>query len=155
MYLKLTTILLASFFVSCNTTPKGSGDKPAPLPIIGTWQLISATTTERDSTFSTFNPNHKMIKIITPTHFAFFNHDVKMGKDSATAAFSAGGGTYTLSDSLYTEHLEYFNQREWEDHTFSFIAAIKNDTFTQQGVEKLEKLGIDRLIVEKYKRIKK
>jgi hypothetical protein len=120
---------------------------------MGTWELISATSTEKDSTFSTFEPRNKMIKIITPTHFAFFNHDQKMGKDSTTAAFSGGGGTYTLKDSTYTEHLEYFNSREWEGHTFEFVVTIKNDTLTQRGVEKLENLGIDRIIVEKYKRL--
>jgi len=96
-----------------------------------------------------------MIKIITPTHFAFFSHDLTMGKDTATAAFSGGGGTYTLKDSVYTEHLEYFNLREWEDHTFPFVVTIQNDTLTQQGVEKVEELGIERLIVEKYRRVSK
>ncbi|MCC6279516.1 MAG: hypothetical protein IT262_02885 [Saprospiraceae bacterium] len=142
-------LLALALFASCQTTP----EKPAALPLVGTWELISATSTEKDSTFSTFNPKHKMIKMITPTHFAFFLHDLTMGKDTATAAYSGGGGTYTLVDSVYTEHLEYFNNREWEDHKFSFVVTVKNDTFTQQGVEKLEKLGIDRVIVERYKRV--
>lgn len=145
----LSLLLFLALFASCQTTPE---QKP-PIPLIGTWELISATSTEKDSTFSTFNPKHKMIKIITPTHFAFFLHDLTMGKDTATAAYSGGGGTYTLVDSTYTEHLEYFNNREWEDHKFSFTVTVKNDTFTQQGVEKLEKLGIDRVIVERYKRV--
>lgn len=154
MLSKISTLIIAVIFISCNTNPPQEGVKPRPLPITGTWQLISATSTEKDSTFSTFVPGNKMIKIITPTHFAFFNHDTSMGKDSATAAFSGGGGTYTLVDSLYTEHLEYFNQREWEDHKFQFVVQVKNDTFIQQGIEKLESLGIDRLIVEKYKKVK-
>ncbi|MCC6462050.1 MAG: hypothetical protein IT260_16365 [Saprospiraceae bacterium] len=126
-----------------------------PLPITGTWQLIAATSTEKDSTFSTFNPATRMIKIITPTHFAFFNHDLQMGKDSATATYNAGGGSYTLVDSLYTEHLEYFNAREWEGHTFQFVVSIRRDTLTQQGLEKIESLGIERVIVETYKRVEK
>ncbi len=129
-------------------------EKPAPSPLIGSWQLIAASSTERDSTFSTFNARNEMIKIITPTHFAFFNHDLNHGKDS-TAAYSAGGGTYTLrADSVYTEHLQYFNLREWEDHQFEFVVRIKNDTLTQRGVEKLEALGIDRIIEEQYVRVK-
>ncbi|MCY7330577.1 MAG: hypothetical protein LH618_18645 [Saprospiraceae bacterium] len=145
--------LLATCCASCDTTPKTNEVKPSP--IVGTWELISATMTQKDSTFSTFDPTHKMIKIITPTHFAFFNHDLKMGKDSATASFAGGGGAYTLKDSVYTEHLEYFNLREWEDHTFPFVVKVKNDTLTQQGVEKVEELGIERLIVEKYRRVSK
>ncbi len=150
MKYSLSFLLALSLFLSCKPIP----EKTQTLPIVGTWELISATSTEKDSTFSTFDPKIKMIKIITPTHFAFFSHDLEMGKDTANAAFSGGGGTYTLADSTYTEHLEYFNIRAWEDHTFSFTVQVKNDTFSQRGVEKLEKLGIDRVIVEKYKRVK-
>jgi hypothetical protein len=142
--------LTLAFFAACNS----DADKKTPLPLVGTWQLIAATATEKDSTFSTFNPQTKMIKIITPTHFAFFNHDLTQGKDSTNAVFAGGGGEYTLKDSVYTEHLQYFNIREWEDHKFEFVVKIQNDTLTQSGVEKLEKLGIDRLIVEKYVRVK-
>lgn len=151
MHLKHSILfLLPVLFAACTSNPK----KDAINPITGTWELISATSTEKDSTYSTFSANNKMIKIITPTHFAFFIHDLKMGKDTATALFSAGGGTYTLDGKAYTEHLEYCNDREWEDHKFSFTVNVKNDTLTQQGIEKLEKLGIDRVIVEKYKKVK-
>lgn len=150
MKFPLALLLTAAIFTSCG---ENSG-KQKPLPLVGTWQLISATSTEKDSTFSTFNPNNKMIKIITPTHFAFFNHDLTQGKDSTTATFAGGGGEYTLVDSVYTEHLQYFNLREWENHKFEFVVKIHNDTLTQSGVEKLEKLGIDRIIVEKYVRVK-
>ncbi|WP_348800262.1 hypothetical protein [Flavobacterium adhaerens] len=121
------------------------------IPLEGTWRLISAETIENDSTFSTFNPKTKMIKIINKTHFAFFNHDLKNGKDSM-AVFFAGGGKYTLKDSIYTENLEFFNNRDWENNKFEFVVQINNDTLTQKGVEKIEKLGIDRIIVEKYVR---
>lgn len=146
----LFLLLTTTFLASCGQKP----DTQKPLPLVGTWQLISATSTERDSTFSTFNPKTKMIKIITPTHFAFFNHDFQQGKDSTSALFVAGGGEYTLKDSVYTEHLQYFIDRAWEDHKFEFTVKIQNDTLTQSGVERLEKLGIDRVIVEKYVRVK-
>ncbi len=147
-------ILIALIFTACEVESKIEVPIPSPVQVVGTWELISATATQKDSTFSTFNPRHKMIKIINPTHFAFFSHDLSAGKDTATAAFSAGGGSYTIADSVYTEHLEYFNLREWEDHKFTFTVTIKNDTLTQKGIEKLEALGIDRLIVEKYKKVK-
>lgn len=121
--------------------------------IEGTWRLISATATQKDSTFSTFNPKTKMIKILNGSHFAFFNHDLNNGKDSS-AVFFGGGGKYTLKDSVYTENLEYFNNRAWENNTFEFTVKIKNDTLVQKGIEKIEKLGIDRIIIEKYVREK-
>jgi len=149
--MNLTTGLAGMLLVitSCNTT-----NNQAPLPLVGTWELISATSTEKDSTVSTFNPKVKMIKIINPTHFAFFSHDLHNGKDSSTASFVAGGGTYILVDSNYTEHLEYFISREWENNKFEFVISIINDTLIQKGIERIEKLGVDHLIVEKYKRVK-
>lgn len=123
-------------------------------PIEGTWRLISAETTEKDSTFSTFNSKTKMIKIINDSHFAFLNHDLKNGKDSTTALYFAGGGKYTLKDSIYTENLEFFNNRDWENNKFEFVVKVQNDTLIQTGIEKVEKLGVDRVIVEKYVREK-
>lgn len=129
-------------------------EKKTETTLIGTWQLVSATSTEKDSTFSTFNPKVQMIKIINPTHFAFLSHDISNNKDSTAAAYTAGGGKYTLKDSTYTEFLEYFIDKQWEGHKFEFTVKIENDTLTQKGVEKLEKLGIDRIIVEKYIKVK-
>lgn len=143
-------LLTGAVFTACNV----SNSNQTAIPLIGTWQLISATATERDSTYSTFHPNRQMIKIISKTHFAFFSHDLNQGKDSTTASFIAGGGTCILADSVYTEHLEYFIDRAWEGHQFQFVVKIHNDTLTQSGVEKIEKLGIDRAIVEKYVRVK-
>jgi hypothetical protein len=141
------SLLITSLFFSCE-------QKSKPLPLEGTWELISATATEGDSTFSTFDPTRKMIKILNPTHFAFLNHAANAKQDSTAAPFSAGGGTYTLVDSTYTEHLEYFVDPAWEDHTFEFVVSIDQDTLVQKGIEKLEELGIDRIIIEKYRRVK-
>ncbi len=146
---RVILIVVLSALLACNTK-----QNHLSIPIIGTWELISATTTEKDTTFSTFNPKIKMIKIINPTHFAFLTHDLNMGKDTTTAAFTAGGGAYTLMDSTYTEQLEYYIDRQWENNKFQFVVHITNDTLIQKGVEKLDKLGIDRVIVETYKRVK-
>lgn len=132
----------------------GCSSKESSSPLVGTWELISATTTEKDTTFSTFDPTHKMIKILNTTHFAFLNHAVDRTRDSSATAFSAGGGLYTLVDSTYTEHLAYFTDKAWENHDFTFTITRSGDTLIQKGVEKIEKLGIDRVIVEKYIRVK-
>ena len=89
------------------------------------------------------------------THFAFLKHDLNKGKDTATASFGSGGGSYTLTDSSYTEHLEYCNDRQWEGNDFTFTITIKNDTLIQSGIEKVEGAGINRLNIEKYVRMKK
>lgn len=145
--ISILILILIITITSCTSEKK-------EIPLAGTWRLISAETTEKDSTFSTFNPKTKMIKIINDSHFAFFNHDLNNGKDSTNAVFFGGGGKYTLKDSTYTENLEFFNNRQWENNKFEFIVKIKNDTLIQKGIEKIEKLGIDRVIVEKYVREK-
>lgn len=147
--MKKTFLLLLmgmALIISCNNQ--------APSPLIGTWQLVAATSTQGDSTVSTFNPKEKMIKMINPTHFSFFSHDLKNGKDSSFDSFSAGGGPYTLKDSIYTEHLEYFNERKWEGNSFEFVIKFDGDTLIQRGLEKVEGLGVDHIILEKYIKIK-
>ena len=122
-------------------------------PIIGTWQLVSATATVHDSTYSTFNPKTSFIKIINGDHFAFFNHDLQQGMDSATRVSYGGGGKYELVDSNYTEHLEYFNDRSFENTQYHFVMSFSGDTLIQHGIEKDEAHHIDHYIVEKYKRM--
>jgi hypothetical protein len=124
------------------------------LPAIqGTWKLISGTLIENgDTSVTDYTKNLSFIKIINDTHFAFLSHDFHQGK-AADSAFSAGGGTYRLADSLYTERLEYCSDRQWEGNDFSFVITIRKDTLTQTGVEKVSKAGINRLNIERYYRI--
>lgn len=135
--------------LACNT------QKPAA-PITGTWQLLSGTVIEKnDTTVTDYTQGKQFIKIINNTHFAFLGHDLNKGKDSTTAFYSSGGGTYTLNDSVYTEHLEYCSDRAWEQNDFPFTVTIHNDTLIQHGVEKVEATGINRLNTEKYVRVKR
>ena len=142
--------------LSCNTTVDNTATEPSVHPINGTWKLLTATVIEKgDTTVTDYTKDRSFIKIINDSHFAFIQHDLNKGKDSASAVFSAGAGTYSLKDSLYTEKLEYCNAREWEGHDFSFTISISNDTLIQSGVEKIVSEGIDRINTEKYVRTKR
>jgi hypothetical protein len=126
--------------------------KEQSLNIQGTWQLVSATTTQNGkSEVTDYTRKLKMIKMFNDTHFAFLKHSVNP-KD--TAGFDAGGGTFVLDKDNYTEHLEYYKNKNWEGNTFNFKLSIKQDTLIQQGVEKVEGEGVDRVIVEKYVKVK-
>ena len=139
--------LLIAVIFSCTEVKR----EPA---LDGTWKLITGTLVEKgDTTFTDYTKHQSMIKVINDSHFAFLNHDVNKGKDS-TAVFGAGGGVYTLDGDQYTEYLEYCSYREWEGSTFQFTVDIQNDTLTQRGVEKIENLGVERLNIEKYVRLK-
>jgi hypothetical protein len=155
--MKLTIALAFVLFIitSCGSEKPVAASAPTGLPIEGTWKLLSGTLIEKgDTTVTDYTQKLSFIKIINAGHFAFLNHDVNKGKDSATASFGAGGGSYTLKDSVYTEHLEYCNDRQWEGNDFSFTITIQNDTLVQTGVEKVESAGVNRLNMEKYVRMK-
>lgn len=128
--------------------------KPPAIRLNGTWQLVSATTISKGkSAVTDYRKNQRMIKIINDTHFAFLNHSIHTQKDSSNH-FDAGGGTYMLKGNQYTEHLEYYGDKNWEGKTFHFTVTLKNDTLIQKGVEKLEEENIDRVIIERYIRLK-
>jgi hypothetical protein len=148
-------ILIIATLISCVAKKNTDVSKPYPTPIIGTWQLITGTVIEKgDTVITDYTKNISFIKIINSSHFAFLQHDLNKGKDS-TALFVSGGGSYSLSDSLYTEHLEYCSARNWEGNDFIFTIDIKNDTLVQSGVEKVENAGVNRVNIEKYFRVKK
>jgi hypothetical protein len=131
-----------------------SPKKPsAPIHLIGTWQLVSGTiVSKNENSFTDYTKTERMIKIINATHFAFLKHTLGANKDSANH-FDAGGGSYTLVGDQYTEHLDYYNDRNWEGKTFTFTVEIKKDTLIQSGLEKVEAAGIERRIIERYVRV--
>jgi hypothetical protein len=151
---KLTCLIVISVLSSCNTSTDKNATAESQTPIEGTWQLISGTLVEKgDTTVTDYTINKRMIKILNSTHFSFLNHDLQKGKDS-TASFVAGGGTYILNGDQYTEYLEYCSERSWEGNTFAFTVKFQGDTLIQQGIEKIENLGVERLNIEKYKKVK-
>ncbi|HET9745729.1 MAG TPA: hypothetical protein VFP97_08450 [Chitinophagaceae bacterium] len=147
---KLLPLLFPLTIVSC--TQESRKGETEPLPVKGTWKLITGTLIEKgDTTITDYTKNLSFIKIINDSHFSFLQHDTR--KDSVN--FSAGGGRYELRGNNYTEHLEYCSAKEWEGHDFNFTLTISGDTLMQQGVEKIEAQGIDRMNIEKYVRIRK
>lgn len=150
--MKMLPTLTLLFLFSCTG---GSKQEKSAIPAIaGNWKLLSGTLIEKgDSTVTDYTKNLSFIKLITATHFSFLLHDLSHGNDSSKT-FSAGGGRYTLSDSTYTEHLEYCSDRNWEGHDFSFTVSFHGDTLVQRGREKIDSAGIDRINIEKYLRIR-
>ena len=147
-------MLICMMLIACNEVTQNDESKKTIIPIEGTWKLLSGTIIEKgDSTVTDYTKNQQFIKIINDTHFAFLRHDLNKGKDSS-AVFSSGGGTYLLADSLYTENLEYCSERQWEGNKFEFTITIKNDTLIQKGIEKIENIGVNRINIEKYVRVK-
>jgi tRNA(Ile2) C34 agmatinyltransferase TiaS len=154
MKLSFSVLVLATFIFGCDKTTSPNSTSINSPAIEGTWELVSGTIIENgDTTVTDYTGKQSMIKILNATHFSFLNHDKNKGKDS-TASFSAGGGSYVLEGDQYTEYLEYCSAREWEGNTFQFKVSVHGDTLIQQGVEKIENLNVERMNIEKYRRVK-
>ncbi|MES2648435.1 MAG: hypothetical protein V4717_16270 [Bacteroidota bacterium] len=154
MKIKIAFVILTTCLFSCKGETDGDAAKQSPTSLVGTWKLITGTVIEKgDTTVTDYTKNISFHKIINDTHFAFLQHDLNKGKDS-TASFTSGGGSYSLNDSSYTEHLEYCSARNWEGNDFKFTVVVKNDTLIQSGIEKVEGEGINRVNIEKYMRVK-
>lgn len=137
-------LLTCLFFLACQHS--------SSVPIQGTWRLVSAMQIANGvSSLTAADSATGMIKIISNSHFAFLKHDLHTPRDSANH-FDAGGGTYTLKGDQYTETLEYYGDRHWEGHSFTFTVSLHGDTLVQRGMEKVEGTGIDREIIERYVR---
>jgi hypothetical protein len=155
MKMKIGLIIIASaLLISWGIKSKKQDNTEKRLSITGTWKLISGTLIEKgDTTVTWYTKDVSFIKIINDTHFAFLSHDLNKGKDSS-AMYSSGGGSYSLKNNQYTEHLEYCNDRQWEGNDFSFTISINKDTLIQTGIEKVADAGVNRLNIEKYIRWK-
>ena len=151
---KISFIAVLLLFVSCNSLVEKKDTKSTKTAIEGTWKLLTGTLIEKgDTVIADYTKGKEFIKIINDTHFAFLSHDLSKGKN-ADSLFSAGGGNYSLNDSSYTERLVYCNDRQWEGNEFHFIVNIGDDTLTQKGIEKIDSLGVNRVNIEKYVRVK-
>jgi len=151
---KIVFILISVFLLSCNSSVQDPEKISITRPIEGTWKLLTGTLIEKGDTVVTdYTKGKSFIKIINNDHFAFLTHDLGKGKN-ADSMFVAGGGGYSFHDSSYTEHLEYCNDRQWEGNDFPFTVTINNDTLTQKGIEKIDSLGVNRLNIERYLRLK-
>jgi Lipocalin-like domain len=152
MKIKFGFMILFIGFIGCKKNSEISSENKSTIE--GTWQLLTGTLIEKgDTTVTEYTKKTSFIKIINSTHFAFLSHDLAKGKDSS-ATYSSGGGKYEIKGNKYTEHLEYCTAREWEGNNFDFEVTIKNDTLVQQGVEIIEKEGINRMNIERYVRVK-
>jgi hypothetical protein len=151
---QLGFIAVLTILISCGESVQNNEPKSKALPIAGSWKLLTGTLIEKgDTTVTDYTQGKEFIKIINDDHFAFLSHDLTKGKN-ADSLFSAGGGSYSLKDSLYTERLIYCIDRQWEGNEFNFTVSISNDTLIQQGIEKIDSIGVNRINIEKYVRIK-
>jgi len=99
-------ILFLFVLIGVGCTGNSSQASKAIDPSIkGTWQLLTVLAIEgEDSVLTDYTQGVKGIKMLNDTHFAFFQHDLNQGED--TAIYVSGGGPYSFVDGIYPEHRE-------------------------------------------------
>ena len=139
---------LSAILIGCTTTTSPTENS---LDIQHTWLLVSGEKIEgSDTTFTDYTKDQKVLKIINDTHFSFIRHDLTKGEDSTMSVFVAGAGSYQLEGNIYKEHLEFCSYRPWEGHDFEFELSLAGDTLIQKGIERIEELNVDQVIIETY-----
>ena len=93
----------------------GGGSKS----IKGTWEMVYPESKDGPTT-------PRSIKIVSDTHFAF-------GSTTDKGRIFAGGGTYTFSDSTYTEFIQYHTMRFLVGQQLEFRCVIDNDKWYHSG----------------------
>ncbi len=89
-------------------------------PLEGTWEMVSATYTDADTTTTLVLSDVRATKILTSDHFAF-------GRQQDEGAY-AGGGMYTYQDGSYTEVIQFHSNSDWLTDTLQFKARIEGDS---------------------------
>jgi len=151
----LFCLFAALLYSSCKQNTPAS-ESSEGTQIQGTWKLVSNIIITKGDTVVAYPVKGKeeiMLKMYNDSHFSFFTHDTKQGK-TKDSAFTAGAGTYKLKGDDYSEHLEFCNLREWENHDFNFKLNVRQDTLVQRGVERIDSLNVNREIIETYVRLK-
>jgi hypothetical protein len=149
-------IMCTMLYSSCQQAGQAKEEAAGASQIAGSWRLISNIIITKGDTVIAYPVKGKdqvMIKMYNDSHFSFFTHDTNQGK-TVTPVYESGAGTYKLSGDNYSEHLEYCNYREWENHDFTFKLNIRQDTLIQRGIEKIDSLNVNREIIETYVRLK-
>jgi hypothetical protein len=103
---------------------------------VGVWELVSG----KADTASYPAAMHQ-VKIITRTHWVFIARYDSIIREMKTAADSlqvfrtsgAGGGTYTLQGTTYTEKIDFFSDPAYIGMSLPYTCRTEGDRFIQTG----------------------
>jgi len=97
--------------------------------LMGTWELVRYKDSD-DSIYSEYPPFISYVKHITPTHFIWINYNAE-----GDEVISEGGGTYSIKDGSYIEHVEFrFPPGErMRGVSLPFTYSIENGNWFHRG----------------------
>lgn len=123
--MKTTALCLATLLIAAGVCLAESN------PLVGTWELLSATGTIADGRTWKWEPKKaggRSIKIFSGTHFAVVTH----GPDGAFS--NASAGPYVLKDKAFTETQENSSKPENVGTVWRHQFAVSGDLLTSSFV---------------------
>jgi len=97
----------------------------------GSWEYVSRRMIYPDTVITEALYEGPAYKILNSTHFAFGRQTVFDGMVQEDVF--AGGGRYTLVDSVYTEFIEYHSTSGLVGQVVVFHVRVEKDLWYQRG----------------------
>lgn len=97
--------------------------------LVGTWNQQS-NKASTDSLWTEFPSFVGYMKLVTPTHFVWVKYNTE-----GDEVMGSGGGTYTLSNDQYIEHLQFFHPTTggYSTATSTFDYTLENNNWQIAG----------------------
>lgn len=125
---KLTAQLASADLMKVTSQPFKRIDEGNETALASGWQ-ISARATPSGEMRAMPPAARKTLKILTGTRFQWIAMNTETGEFSGT-----GGGTYTLKNGVYTEHIEFFSRDNGRvGASLSFDAEVKGEDWIHSG----------------------
>lgn len=127
----MLSLLLAAFVLGHGGTHRSG--PPAPCVVQGVWTLESVTADGKVEPVG----KRRHLKVVGATHYAWVSQEpgpaaLRSMTDSVAAFRTSGfgGGTYRVTDSTYTEKLEYFYDPAYIGQELTAVCRIAANRWT-------------------------
>ena len=107
-----------------------------PHPLVGTWEMVSNDGRWLDLSDDPAAAAHRNVKVLNETHFAF-------GHLLPDGTVNAGGGRYSLSDSNYTEVIDYHFVPRLVGMTIEFDYRLEDDLWYHSADSEVDGVRIE------------
>ncbi len=112
------------------TTAASYAQLPAN-PLEGSWEYVTRRLIYADTVVTESLHPGPSKKILNSTHFAFGRQTIVKGEPQEDVY--AGGGRYTLEDSVYTEYIEYHSSVGMVGQTVQYNSRIEGELWFMSG----------------------
>lgn len=132
----LRTLLSIALLVTAGHSVESYAQATQPCPVQGAWVMESQAVNGETQSLGQW----RQLKILTDSHFAWVgqmsNPSIPQSEADSLETYRTqgfGGGPYEVSDSTYTEHLEYFSDPRYVGRDVTFSCRVEGDRWHIAG----------------------